>query len=83
MSTSMRRDQRGKQSPLIILIESIEAVLLVFEGRTLFAEIGPNPCNIDPRYRTSTRRWQAETVSPRYRALARTAGGITSASGRH
>ena len=57
-----RRDQRGKQSPLVLLIESIEAVLLVFEGCTLLAGIGPNPFNTDPRYGTSTRRFQAETA---------------------
>ena len=44
-------DQRGKKSPLEILIESIEGVLPIFEGHNLFESIGPNPFNSDPFYR--------------------------------
>ncbi len=44
-------DQRSKQSPLEILIESIEQVIGTFEGANLFECVGPNPFNTDPRYR--------------------------------
>ena len=43
-------DQRGKKSPLEILIESMEEVLATYEGRHLFGSIGPNPFNGDPCY---------------------------------
>jgi hypothetical protein len=46
-----RRDQRGKKSPLEILIESIEDVLATFAGGNLCARVGPNPFNSDPSYR--------------------------------
>ena len=46
-----RMDQRGKKSPLEILIESIEEVLGTFEGSNLFECVEPNPFNTDPRYR--------------------------------
>ena len=46
-----RMDQRGKKSPLEILIESIEDVLATFEGTALFERVGPNPFNSDPSYR--------------------------------
>ena len=57
-----RMDQRGKQSPLALLIESIEEVLGVFEGSHLFEGIGPNPFNRDPRYRWPTRGFRPETA---------------------
>ena len=53
-------DQRGTRSPLALLIESIEEVLGVFEGRQLFAGVGPNPFNRDPRYRWSTPGFRPE-----------------------
>jgi|SaaInlStandDraft_4_1057021.scaffolds.fasta_scaffold255749_1 hypothetical protein len=43
-------DQRGQKSPLEILIESIEDVLVTYEGRHLCELIGPNPFNGDPLY---------------------------------
>jgi hypothetical protein len=46
-----RMDQRGKKSPLEILIESIEDVLATFEGSNLFERVGPNPFNSGPFYR--------------------------------
>ena len=46
-----RRDGRGTKSPLEILIESIEEVLVTFEGSNLVACVGPNPFNRDSRYR--------------------------------
>ena len=46
-----RKDQRGKKSPLVILIESIKEVLAVYEGSNLFELIEPNPFNADPLYR--------------------------------
>ena len=55
-------DQRGKKSPLALLIESIEEVLGVFEGSHLFEGVGPNPFNRDPRYRWSTRGFRLETA---------------------
>ena len=57
-----RMDQRGKKSPLALLIESIEAVLGVFEGSHLCEDVGPNPFNRDPRYRWSTRGFRPETA---------------------
>ena len=46
-----RKDQRGKKSPLEILIESIEEVLATYDGCKLIESIGPNPFNADPFYR--------------------------------
>ena len=46
-----RRDQRGKKSPLALLIESIEEVLEVFDESNLVACVGPNPFNREPGYR--------------------------------
>ena len=57
-----RMDQRGKKSPLALLIESIEEVLGVFEGSHLCEGVGPNPFNRDPRYRWSTRGFRPETA---------------------
>ena len=57
-----RLDQQGKQSPLIILIESIEAVLGAFEGGHLLEGVGPNPFHCDPRYRLPTRGFRPETA---------------------
>jgi hypothetical protein len=57
-----RMDQRGKKSPLALLIESIEEVLGVFEGRHRFEGVRPNPFNRDPRYRWSTRGFRPETA---------------------
>jgi hypothetical protein len=61
-SLQARMDQRGTRSPLALLIESIEEVLGVFEGRQLFAGVGPNPFNRDPRYRWSTPGFRPETA---------------------
>jgi len=47
----IRKNQRGKKSSLEILIESIEEVLVTYEGRNLFESIGPNPFNAHPFYR--------------------------------
>jgi hypothetical protein len=52
----------ARGSPLALLIESIEEVLGVFEGHQLFAGVGPNPFNRDPRSRWSTRGFRPETV---------------------
>jgi hypothetical protein len=57
-----RMDQRGTQSPLALLIESIEEVLGVFAGRQLVAGVRPNPFNRDSRYRWSTRGFRPETA---------------------
>lgn len=46
-----RRDQRGKKSPLEMLIESIEEVLTSCAGGNLLQRLGPNPFNSDPCYR--------------------------------
>ena len=46
-----RMEQRGKKSPLAILIESIAEVLGTFAGGNLVEDVGPNPFNCDPRYR--------------------------------
>jgi hypothetical protein len=46
-----RMEQRGKKSPLEILIESIEEVLGTFDGNNLFEDVRLNPFNRDPRYR--------------------------------
>lgn len=46
-----RKDQRGKQSPLDILIASIEDVLATFDGNQLLLAVGPNPFNTEPGYR--------------------------------
>jgi hypothetical protein len=46
-----RRDQRGKKSPLAILIESIEEVLTTVAGGNRLARLGPNPFHSDPSYR--------------------------------
>jgi hypothetical protein len=46
-----RMDQRGKKSPLEILIESLEDVLTTFAGGHLLKRLGPNPFNSDPSYR--------------------------------
>ncbi len=43
-----RKDQRGKKSPLVMLIESIKEVLEVYEGSNLFEVIEANPFNADP-----------------------------------
>ena len=46
-----RREHRGQKSPLEILIESIEEVLITFEGCESLLSIEPNPFNTDPSYR--------------------------------
>ena len=46
-----RREHRGDKSPLEMLIESIEEVLITFESREPLTSIGPNPFNADPSYR--------------------------------
>jgi hypothetical protein len=61
-SLQARMDQRSTRSPLALLIESIEEVLGVFAGHQLFAGVGPNPFNRDPRYRWSTRGFRPETA---------------------
>ena len=61
-SLQARMDQRGTRSPLALLIESIEEVLGVFEGRQLFAGVGPKPFHRDPRYRWSTPGFRPETA---------------------
>src|SRR5206468_933318 len=50
------------RAPLALLIESIEEVLGVFEGRQLFAGVGPNPFHRDPRYRWSTPGFRQATA---------------------
>ena len=49
-----RKDERDrgvhKKSPLEMLIESIEDVLVTFESSNLIASVGPNPFNTDPRH---------------------------------
>jgi hypothetical protein len=45
------RGEARRKSPLEMLIESIEDVLARFEGSDLFAVIGPNPFNVNPRHR--------------------------------
>lgn len=46
-----RTDQRGKKSPLEILMESIEDVLKTCEDVSLLAFLGRNPFHHDPSYR--------------------------------
>ena len=46
-----RMDQRGKKSPLEILIASIEDVLKTFDGNPLLLAVGPNPFNTQSGYR--------------------------------
>jgi hypothetical protein len=46
-----RHGEAQRKSPLEMFIESIENVLARFEGRDLFAALGPNPFNANPRYR--------------------------------
>lgn len=46
-----RMDHRGKKSPLVMLIESIEEVLAAVKGGQLPAHLGPNPFNTTPGYR--------------------------------
>jgi hypothetical protein len=41
-----RMDQRGKKSPLEILIESIEDVLANFDGRNRVVCVEPNPSTV-------------------------------------
>ena len=43
-----RMEHRGKQSPLAILIESIEEVLTACAGHTLPPSVGPNPFHTEP-----------------------------------
>lgn len=61
-SIQAHRDQRGTKSPLVLLIESIEDVLRVFESRNYYEGVGPNPFNRDPRSRWSTRGFRPETA---------------------
>ena len=49
------RSRSRRQSPLEMLIESIEDVLATFESSNLFERVGPNPFNCDPRYRCPIR----------------------------
>ena len=46
-----RMDQRGKKSPLEILVEAMAEVLAVFEKRNLPESVRPNPFNKAPFYR--------------------------------
>jgi hypothetical protein len=57
-----RLDQRGKRSPLVMLIESLEDVLGVFAGGHRVEGIGPNPFHSDPHYRISARGFCPETA---------------------
>jgi len=57
-----RLDQRGTQSPLALLIASIEDVLGIFEGCQRCAGVGPNPFHGDPRSRWSTRGFRPATA---------------------
>ena len=45
-----RKDKPPRKSPLVMLIESIEDVLEVFDDESLFLAVGPNPFNSDPKY---------------------------------
>ena len=66
-----RLDHRGTPSPLVMLIESIQAVLEVFDDGHLCARVGPNPFNRDPRSRWSTRGFRPETACHHDLALLR------------
>ena len=46
-----RMGQRGKKSPLEILIESIDEVLVTFGGSNLKESVEPLPFNVNPHYR--------------------------------
>ena len=45
-----RKDKPPRKSPLVMLIESIEDVLEIFEDERLFLTTVPNPFNSDPKY---------------------------------
>ncbi|MGC1951514.1 MAG: hypothetical protein WA970_02800 [Gammaproteobacteria bacterium] len=47
---AQRPSRSHRLSPLEMLIASIEEVLAVFDGATLFERVGPNPFNSDPHY---------------------------------
>lgn len=49
------RGRSRRQSPLAMLIDSIEDVLAVFDGSNRFERVGPNPFNCDPHYRRPVR----------------------------
>ena len=54
-----RKDKPTRKSPLVMLIESIEDVLEIFEDDSLFLTTVPNPFNSDPKYY----RFEQETDS--------------------
>ena len=54
-----RKDKPPRKSPLVMLIESIEDVLEIFEDESLFLTSIPNPFNSDPKYY----RFEQETDS--------------------
>ena len=54
-----RKDKPPRRSPLVMLIESIEDVLELFDDESLFLTTSPNPFNSDPKYH----RFEQETDS--------------------
>jgi hypothetical protein len=59
-----QRGRSRRQSPLDMLIARIKDVVATFDGTALFASVGPNPFNCDPRYRCPVRGFEPE---PAYR----------------
>jgi hypothetical protein len=52
---AQRPSRSHRQTPLDMLIESIEAVLSAFDGTNRFERVEPNPFNSDPHYRRPIR----------------------------
>jgi hypothetical protein len=45
-----RKDKPPRKSPLVMIIDSIEDVLELFQDESLFLTTVPNPFNSDPKY---------------------------------